>query len=136
MTSKKFLLTFTPDNVSEPVVYRLVKEFDIMTNILRAEVDDQGGRLMIALEGSGPQIDRSVRFLEASGVQVQELKEFIRKDDTRCTDCGMCVSICPVSAFSTDKRTWKVVFLNERCIACGMCIDACPSMAIRLRAQL
>jgi len=135
MSVKKFLLTFTPDNVSEPVTYRLVKEFDIMINILRAEVDEKGGRLMIAMEGSGLQIDRAVRFLESSGVDVQELKEFVRKDDARCTNCGMCVSICPVSAFQVDKGTWKVTFLNERCIACGMCVDACPPGAIRLRAQ-
>jgi ferredoxin len=135
MSVKKFLLTFTPDNVSEPVTYRLVKEFDIMINILRAEVDERGGRLMIAMEGSGLQIDRAVRFLESSGVDVQELKEFVRKDDARCTNCGMCVSICPVSAFQVDKGTWKVTFLNEKCIACGMCVDACPPGAIRLRAQ-
>lgn len=136
MTIKKFLLTFTPDNVSEPVTYRLVKEFDVMINILRAEVDEQGGRLMIAMEGSGMQIDRAVKYLESSNVQVQELKEFIRKDDLRCTNCGACVSICPVRAFVMDSKSFKVSFLNEKCIACGMCVDACPPGAIRLRAQL
>ena len=136
MTVKKFLLTFTPENVSEPVTYRLVKEFDIMINILRAEVDEKGGRLMIAMEGSGLQIDRAVKFLESSGVSVQELNEYVKKDDNRCTNCGMCVSICPVSAYQVDKDTYKVVFLNEKCIACGMCVDACPPGAIRLRAQV
>jgi ferredoxin len=136
MTTKKFLLTFTPENVSEPVTYRLVKEFDIMVNILRAEVDEAGGRLMVALEGSGMQIDRAVKYLEDSHVQVQELKEFIRKDDARCTNCGACISICPVKAFQMEARTWKVAFLNEKCIACGMCVDACPPGAIRLRAQV
>jgi ferredoxin len=136
MTTKKFLLTFTTENVSEPVTYRLVKEFDIMINILRAEVDEKGGRLMIAMEGSGPQIARAVKYLDSSGVSTQELNEFVRKDDSRCTNCGMCVSICPVSAYLVDKDTWKVVFLNEKCIACGMCVDACPPGAIKLRAQL
>ncbi len=136
MTVKKFLLTFTPENVSEPVTYRLVKEFDIMINILRAEVDEKGGRLMIAMEGSGPQIDRAVKYLDSAGVSVQELKEFVRKDDERCTNCGMCVSICPVSAFVVEKGSRRVVFLNEKCIACGMCVDACPPGAIRLRAQV
>jgi ferredoxin len=135
MPIRKFLLTFNPDIVSEPITYRIVKDFDLMINILRAEIDEQGGRLMIAFEGSGPQILKAVKYLEESGVQVQELKEFIRKDDARCTNCGMCVSICPVSAYQVDKKTWKVIFLNEKCIACGMCIDACPPGAIKLRAQ-
>jgi L-aspartate semialdehyde sulfurtransferase ferredoxin len=135
MPIRKFLLTFNPDIVSEPITYRIVKDFDLMINILRAEIDEQGGRLMIAFEGSGPQILKAVKYLEESGVQVQELKEFIRKDDARCTNCGMCVSICPVQAYQVDKKTWKVIFLNEKCIACGMCIDACPPGAIKLRAQ-
>jgi len=135
MPIKKFLLTFTPELVSEPITYRIVKDFDIMINILRAEIDEQGGRLMLAFEGSGPQIQRAVKYLEDAGVLVKELKEFIRKDDQRCTNCGMCVSICPVVAFQMDKNSWKVLFLNEKCIACGMCVDACPPGAIKLRTQ-
>jgi len=136
MPIRKFELTFDPDIVSEPITYRIVKDYDIMINILRAEIDDQGGRLMIAFEGSGPQILKAVKYLEENGVQVQELKEFIRKDDTLCTNCGMCVSICPVQAYQVDNKTWKVIFLNEKCIACGMCLDACPPGAIKLRAQI
>ena len=132
---KKYLLTFDPDQVSEPITFRIVKDFDLMVNILRAEIDEHGGRLMLGLEGSGPQIQKAVKYLEDAGVQVQELKEYIRKDDARCTNCGMCVSVCPVSAYQVDKNTWKVVFHNEKCIACGMCIDACPPGAIKLRAQ-
>ena len=132
---KKYLLTFNPDQVSEPITFRIVKDFDLMVNILRAEIDEHGGRLMLGLEGSGPQIQKAVKYLEDAGVQVQELKEYIRKDDARCTNCGMCVSVCPVAAYQVDKNTWKVVFLNEKCIACGMCIDACPPGAIKLRTQ-
>jgi len=135
MPVKKFLLTFDPDLVSEPITFRMVKDFDLMVNILRAEIDENGGRLMLALEGSGPQIQKAVKYLEDAGVAVQELKEYIRKDDAKCTNCGMCISICPVAAYQMDRRTWKVVFLNEKCIACGMCIDACPPGAIKLRAQ-
>src|SRR5512141_2609503 len=104
MTTRKYLLTFSPEIAGEPITFRMVKDFDLMINILRAEIDEHGGRLMLALEGSGPQIQRAVKYLVESGVLVQELKEFIRKDDARCTNCGMCISICPVSAYQMDHK--------------------------------
>jgi hypothetical protein len=60
MTVKKFLLTFDPEIVGEPITYRMVKDFDLQLNILRAEIDEHGGRLMLALEGSGAQIQKAV----------------------------------------------------------------------------
>jgi ferredoxin len=132
MGNSRFMLIFTPDLVNEPITYRMVKDFDLNINILRAEIDDNGGRLIINFEGSPQQIKQALKYLTDNKVQVKELVEYVRKDSERCTDCGMCVSICPVMAFQVDKVTWKVVFLNEKCIACGMCVDACPSMAMKL----
>jgi len=132
MASKRYMLSFTPDLIEEPITYRMVKDFDLMINILRAEIDDTGGRLMIAFEGNAQQIKSALKYLTDNKVQIKELNEFVHKDAERCTDCGMCVSVCPVSAFVVEKDTWKIVFLNDKCIACGMCIDACPPGAMKL----
>ena len=40
MGNSRFMLIFTPDLVNEPITYRMVKDFDLMINILRAEIDD------------------------------------------------------------------------------------------------
>jgi ferredoxin len=132
MAINRYMLIFTPDLINEPITYRMVKDFDLNINILRAEIDDNGGRLIISFEGTPQQIKQALKYLTDNKVQVKELVEYVRKDAERCTDCGMCVSICPVMAFQVDKVTWKVVFLNDKCIACGMCVDACPSMAMKL----
>lgn len=133
MVKRKFLLSFSPAIVNEPVTYRMVKEFDLMLNILRAEVDERGGRLVIEIEGKPSQINRGLDFMEASGVEVKELNEYVQKDEVRCTHCGMCVSICPAEAFEVRKDTWEVAFLTDKCIACGLCIPACPPGAMKLR---
>lgn len=132
MAKNRYLLTFSPDLVDEPITYRLVRDFDLMINILRAEIDDRGGRLLIAFEGDAQQIKGAVKYLSDNRVIIQELNEFVLKDEKRCTDCGMCVSICPARAFEVDGRTWKVNFHGDRCIACGMCIEACPPGAMKL----
>jgi ferredoxin len=132
MATSRYLLSFTPDLVHEPITYRMVRDFDLMINILRAEIDDAGGKLMISFEGSPQQIKNAIKYLTDNRVDIKELNEYVRKDLAQCTDCGMCVSICPASAFVADKKTWKILFNNDKCIACGMCVDACPTGAMKL----
>ncbi len=43
-----------------------------------------------------------------------------------CTGCGICSSVCPVSAVVTDKGGRVVSFLDI-CIRCGHCGAYCPS---------
>lgn len=132
MATSRYLLSFNPELVNEPITYRMVKDFDLMINILRAEIDDSGGKLMISFEGSPQQIKSAIKYLTDSKVEIKELNEYVRKDAERCTDCGMCVSICPVSAFVVDRSTWKILFHSDKCIACGMCVDACPTGSMTL----
>ncbi len=45
----------------------------------------------------------------------------IKLDKTKCTDCGLCVSVCKMDI----KRVG-----DHECISCGACISVCPSKAI------
>ncbi|HUT27499.1 MAG TPA: 4Fe-4S binding protein [Methanomassiliicoccales archaeon] len=133
MARKKFMLGFSPELVNEPLVYRLVRDYDLKINILRAEVKEMGGRLLMEVEGKTPNIKDAVRFLNESKVDVKELVNYVEKNEERCTHCGMCISICPVEALTVDRITWKVHYDADKCIACGMCIDACPPGAMTFR---
>jgi NAD-dependent dihydropyrimidine dehydrogenase PreA subunit len=118
MAKKKFQLSFSPDLVNVPITYRMVKDYDLQINILRAEVNDVGGRMLIEMQGKAEMIKKAVEYLKESKVEVRELKAYVQKNEERCTHCGMCISI------------WMVSYLPEKCIACGTCIDACPPGAI------
>jgi len=133
MARKKFMLGFSPELVNEPIVYRLVKDYDLKINILRAEVKEVGGRLLMEVEGKSPNIKDAVHFLNETKVDVKELGNYVEKNEDRCTHCGMCISICPVEALTMDKIVWKVHYDADKCIACGMCIDACPPGAMTFR---
>jgi ferredoxin len=130
--AKKFTLEFSPENVDKAITYKLVAEQGLLVNILRAEINEMGGKLIIFLEGPTDRIARGVDLLESNGVKVKELKEYVTKQDTKCTDCGACVSICPVKAFELDPSTFEIRHLRDKCIACGLCLDACPPGAITL----
>ena len=74
MARMRVRLTFPPALIQEPIVYRLVKDFDIVINIRRAR--GQGGpRLDRArLEGDEGALERGVRWLKDRGVQVDPIE--------------------------------------------------------------
>jgi len=132
MTRRKFLLNFSPSIVNQAIIFRLVKDHDLMLNILRAGIDERGGYTLVEIEGKPSQIKGGVSYLEDSGVEVKELNEYVSKDEERCTNCGACVSICPAEAFIMTE-SFKVEFDPDKCIACGLCLDVCSPGAMKLQ---
>jgi Na+-translocating ferredoxin:NAD+ oxidoreductase subunit B len=49
--------------------------------------------------------------------------------------CPECVKICPVKAWTIDKKTNRPSVDLSRCIGCGLCAAACPEKAIRLKRK-
>ena len=70
----RLFLTFPPDGVREPVIYRLGKEFDLATNIWRADVTATRGWVTLEVEGREQDLDRGVAWLRAKGVQVDPIE--------------------------------------------------------------
>jgi NAD-dependent dihydropyrimidine dehydrogenase PreA subunit len=136
MAEKKLVLTFSSEQVNSPLTFRLARDYDVDISILRAEVTERGGKLILSLNGPEDGIRGAIAFLEENKVQVGEVARFVVRDEERCTDCSMCVSICPVRAYQLDKTSWKVVFDQDRCIACGLCVDACPALALKCEDHL
>jgi len=52
-------------------------------------------------------------------------------DKEKCTGCGSCASICPVSVFELAGGKSEVKKPGE-CIECGSCVVNCPEKAIKL----
>ena len=67
-------LTFPPSLIQEPIVYRLVKDFDIVINIRRADVKADYGWVALELDGEEAQLERGVKWLKEKGVQVDPIE--------------------------------------------------------------
>lgn len=63
-------LTFPPRLITEPVIYEMGKRFEVVTNIRRANVEERVGWVILELEGSQEQIDKSVEYASSLGVEV------------------------------------------------------------------
>ncbi|MEM2839528.1 MAG: 4Fe-4S binding protein [Thermoplasmata archaeon] len=128
----KYVLTFPHNAVQEPITYSLVETYHIKLNILRAQIDEKGGKMVLEMMGPGETIKKGIEYLKSKGVIVQSIEEGVRKNEEKCTHCGVCISICPVSALKADKKTSKIIFDEDKCVVCGLCIDACPTTAMEL----
>ena len=131
--SRRIVLHFPKRLVDKPIVSRLVKDFALDFNILKAEVTPgEEGLLVMELIGDQRNYDQGVKYLTEEGVKIQSLSQDVVRNEARCTHCGACVTICPTGAFSLEAGTRKVLFDNSKCVVCELCVKACPPRAMEL----
>jgi len=133
MVSKRIVLHFPQRLVDQPIVYKLIKDFDLKFNILKAFVTpDEEGLLVLELSGKKENFAKGVEYLQGSGVRIQPLSQDVIRNEAKCTDCGVCVPICPTEALVVDEKTRKVTFESKECIACELCVKICPPRAMEV----
>jgi ferredoxin len=133
VVTKRIVLRFPKRLVERPIIYRLVKDYDLEFNILKASITpEQEGVMVLQLKGNQTEYDKGIDFLIKAGVKIQSLSQDVTRNDERCTHCGACITVCPTGAFSLEPKTRLVIFENEKCIACGLCIPACPPRAMEV----
>jgi ferredoxin len=133
MVSRRIVLKFPPRMVEQPIVYRLVKEYNLEFNILKAYVTPrEEGLLVLELKGGDRDYQKGVDYLSKIGLSIQPLSQDVIRNDSRCTHCGVCVTICPAGALVIDPETRKVLFHDDKCIACELCVPACPPRAMEM----
>lgn len=133
----KLVCYFSAAQSEQPIIYRLIKNYDLVINILKADINPQKeGYLVVELEGSQASYDDGVRFMESLGVILEPLSESIVWDEQICIQCGACASFCPTAALDIDRENMEVSFHNDRCVVCGMCLECCPTRAIKLHFEV
>ena len=133
--TKRVVLHFPRRLVEQPVIYHLVRDYNLEFNILRASITaepEEEGLLVLQLKGEQDEYDKGVKFLLKSGVKIQSLSQDVTRNEARCTHCGACVTICPPGAFELDQKTRQIKFDDEKCVACGLCIKTCPPRAMEV----
>ena len=132
--SRKIVLRFPPIVAEQPIVYRLVRDYNLEINILRASINpNEDGLLVLEVAGERTDYDQGIRFLGQTGVEVQPLSKDVSRREERCTHCGACITLCPSRAFVVEPTTRRIDFVKESCIACEVCIRGCPVRAMELR---
>lgn len=128
MSTKRLMLFFPQCETEKPIVYRLVKEYDLEVNIFRAKVTpDEEGYLILDLSGSDEDIAAGIAWTEGLGIEVREHQRGVRWDEERCVSCGNCVPHCPTKALHfAAGAAGRVEFDDTRCVECLACLKNCP----------
>ena len=133
MQEDRVVLHIPAELVTEPLIYRLVKDFDVAVNILKAQiVENDEGLMVIGMQGTESSLKGARKFLKEKGVRVQELKRDVHLREQRCTHCGACIGQCPSGALYMTAE-FEVRLDPKKCIACGHCAVACTFDAVEVR---
>ena len=133
VVSKRIVLHVPQRVVERPIVCRLVKDYDLEFNILKAFfTPEEEGLMVLELSGEQNDYDKGIKYLIEAGVRIQSLSQDVILNEERCTHCGACVTLCPTDAFELDPLTRRINFYGEKCVACGVCIKACPPRAMEV----
>jgi ferredoxin len=134
---KKVVLYFSAAQSEQPIVYQLVKHYDLVFNILKADINTQKeGYLVLELEGSKDSYDSGMEYLKGLGVFIEPLSETVVWQEAVCIQCGACASFCPTEALAMNRESMEIGFDNDKCVVCGMCLDCCPTRAIKLHFEI
>jgi L-aspartate semialdehyde sulfurtransferase ferredoxin len=74
MARRRVRLIFGKDLVTEPVIYHLGKNYEVVTNIRRADVTREEGWVVLEMTGDPEELDRGVLYLESRGVRVEPVE--------------------------------------------------------------
>ena len=72
MTAKRVRMTFSPELIKEPLIYNLGHEFNVVTNIRMATVDEEVGWVVLELEGDEDEVERSLQWARDRGVRIDD----------------------------------------------------------------
>ncbi len=68
--SEHWRLTFPEEHVTDPVIYHLVKDFDVVPNIRRAAIENHFGWLVLEVEGEPTRIAAAKEYLLGQGIEI------------------------------------------------------------------
>lgn len=70
MAKRQVMFTFASESISEPIIYTLGQQFNIVTNIRQAELAEDRGWIVLELNGEDKDIEAGLTWAISKGVRV------------------------------------------------------------------
>ena len=69
------MLSYTPETITEPIIYTISQQFNLTTNIRRADLADDRGWIVVEINGAEKDIEDGISWAISRGVRVDETSE-------------------------------------------------------------
>jgi ABC-type methionine transport system ATPase subunit len=70
MVKRQVTFTFPEELIKEPVIHNLSQQFQVVTNIRRADISESKGWVVLELEGEEKDIEEGIAWVTSRGVRV------------------------------------------------------------------
>ena len=70
----RLFVSFPEELVGRPMIYELVKRYDVIPNIRRANVESHSGWVILELSGAAGARDEAIAYLEGLGCTVNRME--------------------------------------------------------------
>ncbi len=74
MAKLRVKFTYTPDTITEPVIWEVAKRFDLVTNIRRADITAEVAWTILELDGEPADLDAGIKWVTEKGVRVDPVQ--------------------------------------------------------------
>ncbi|MBC8447358.1 MAG: NIL domain-containing protein [Chloroflexi bacterium] len=70
---RRVKLTYPSSLLDEPILYRLITQFDVVVNVVEASVTSERGWFILDMEGSAAALVQARHWLAQQGLQVEDV---------------------------------------------------------------
>jgi L-aspartate semialdehyde sulfurtransferase ferredoxin len=74
VSSLRLFVSFPEELVDRPLIYEIIKKFDVVPNIRRANVEGHSGWLILEVNGETSRLDAAIAYFEGLGCTVNRME--------------------------------------------------------------
>lgn len=71
------MLSYTLETITEPIIYTISQQFNLVTNIRQADLVEDRGWIIVEIDGAEKDIEDGIAWAISKGVRVDQVTEEI-----------------------------------------------------------
>ena len=75
MAKRRVILTFTSETIADPIIHTFGQQFNLITNIRRANMTEDRGWIELDIKGKDKDIEDGITWVTSKGVRVEPSTE-------------------------------------------------------------